>query len=250
MINILEFDSCYQKQDYYKNSNYRKIDLKNIPNSKRYCENSTLIDIERRLRNSKKGRVTYIGSGSYHYITYVLIKDSSKPFVLIIFDHHTDMMDPPDRNIISCGSWVLKSVENIEALKKVVLVGVDKKLLETIPSKYRDKVCCICENDGFDTREIAKKIKREIGNLSIYISIDKDVLCKQDAVTDWDQGTMRLKELILVLKEVCRDNKVVGIDICGECPLSPTEMFDRFAIEANKKNNDANMKILEEVGSI
>ena len=51
----------------------------------------------------------------------------------------------------------------------------------------------------------------------VYLSIDKDVLNPASAVTDWDQGSFSLQELEELLAIVLRKERVVGIDICGEC---------------------------------
>ena len=36
----------------------------------------------------------------------------------------------------------------------------------------------------------------------MYVSIDKDVLCQEDARTNWDQGDMKLEELELMVEEM------------------------------------------------
>jgi arginase family enzyme len=55
----------------------------------------------------------------------------------------------------------------------------------------------------------------------IYLSIDKDCLEPQDAITDWEQGRFRLEDLlqgVALLSERCR---VIGADICGDRAPSP-----------------------------
>ena len=57
--------------------------------------------------------------------------------------------------------------------------------------------------------------------LPLYISIDKDILCKKDASTTWSQGDMSLEELKSCLEAVFlhlqqRGGKIAGVDICGE----------------------------------
>lgn len=52
------------------------------------------------------------------------------------------------------------------------------------------------------------------------MSIDKDVLDAQSAATNWDQGTLSLPELEQLLSVVLRQEQVIGIDICGECPTT------------------------------
>lgn len=80
---------------------------------------------------------------------------------------------------------------------------------------------------------------------SIYISIDKDVLARDQAVTAWDQGTMKLNELLELMKAIGSRKNIAGIDICGEYPISPTNAYNREARIAINKNNEANERILD-----
>ena len=58
--------------------------------------------------------------------------------------------------------------------------------------------------------------------LPIYISIDKDVLERSDARTNWNQGDMPVILLEKLLLEVFERQRVIGADICGECsPMEP-----------------------------
>lgn len=51
---------------------------------------------------------------------------------------------------------------------------------------------------------------------NVYISIDKDVLSRVFARTDWDQGTMTLDELFASIRDISLKHKIIGVDICGE----------------------------------
>lgn len=53
--------------------------------------------------------------------------------------------------------------------------------------------------------------------MNVYISIDKDVLRTDDAVTNWSNGDMTLMELQAVLRIVYAHERVMGVDITGEC---------------------------------
>ena len=52
----------------------------------------------------------------------------------------------------------------------------------------------------------------------VYISIDKDVLSRRYAVTNWDQGDMSLAVMEQVLADVIEAHEVIGVDICGDLP--------------------------------
>jgi hypothetical protein len=90
--------------------------------------------------------------------------------------------------ITSCGGWVLEAQETLPHLKSVYTYGVGKEV---------------------PIDQISK-------DLPIYISIDKDVLCTDDAITDWDQGDMKLSTMLDMLSELCGNHKIIGVDICGD----------------------------------
>ena len=54
-------------------------------------------------------------------------------------------------------------------------------------------------------------------SVPVYISIDKDVLDESISETNWSQGHMKLGTLEHMLGIIIRNQKVLGIDICGEC---------------------------------
>lgn len=51
----------------------------------------------------------------------------------------------------------------------------------------------------------------------MYISVDKDVLCKDDASTTWSQGDMTLEELCQFVEILLDKQQILGMDVCGEC---------------------------------
>lgn len=75
----------------------------------------------------------------------------------------------------------------------------------------------------------------------VYISIDKDVLRTDDAVTNWSNGDMTLMELQAVLRIVYAHENVMGVDITGEC----SNMLD-YATEVKDASidNEANEELI------
>ena len=78
--------------------------------------------------------------------------------------------------------------------------------------------------------------------VGLYISVDKDVLCTEDAQTTWSQGDMRLTTLVSGVQTVLEcakesSGKIAGVDICGEA--------DAEAVHENEANDYANEKLLE-----
>ena len=111
-----------------------------------------------------------------------------RPFNLILFDHHPDNQPPSFGDITSCGGWVLEATQSLSNLKNVYTYGVSEDVpIESIPI-----------------------------DLPVYISIDKDALSEEFAITDWDQGDMTLSTLLDMLSNIFASHTVLGIDICGD----------------------------------
>ena len=70
---------------------------------------------------------------------------------------------------------------------------------------------------------------------SVYISIDKDVLGREYARTDWDQGNMTLDQLFASIRDISLNHRIIGIDVCGELTLDKGACSEDVSI--NSKTN-------------
>ena len=84
---------------------------------------------------------------------------------------------------------------------------------------------------------IQKEIQKIDMSVPAYISIDKDVLDRYWARTNWNQGHMSIRTLEMLLKEVFQNQEVIGVDICGECNLQ--EPLNQL-VEDQKINHTTN----------
>jgi arginase family enzyme len=244
-INILNFDQVYQNQKSWQSNKCEWINLLDLKSVNGYCSSGSLRVIDKKLRKRHNKDITLIGSGNYHYVTYLLLAERKSPFSLVLFDNHTEMMPPPCKSLVSCGSWVLNSLKHLPLLKKVVIIGARADLAAVIPRKFNSKVAVFSTLNWQAT--LANEILNAIPTQDIYISIDKDVLNKSEAITNWDQGSMKLADLLVLLKFLGRYKKVYGLDICGELPTSPVDFFKKKVVKANRINEKANCRILEVV---
>lgn len=235
-VTILNFDGVYRPQKRLFQFPHEWVDLADVPETNLYCSEAALAEIERRLERRRKRGAVLIGSGNYHYVTYLLLKEINEPFTLVLFDRHTDAEGGDD--VISCGSWVSYTLKH-PRLQKVVIVGptASSHQLRLSPNMT------VLPFDDHD--EWPKALIEAIPTGSIYISIDKDALRREDAVTNWDQGVIPLSQLLACLRLLLFHKKVLGVDICGEYPPSAVDMFDPLCREARGKNEQANMAILE-----
>ena len=252
-ICILNFNHTYENQDFYKKKDYKIIDLYDLKNVSRYCDEKTLNIIRKKLYNIENYKIKFIDSGNYHYISHLWLEKIVEDFILVVFDHHSDMMRPAFGDILSCGSWLMEEIKSNTFIKKVLIIGLSKEQKEAIPKEYLDKVICICEE------EVAKWSEQDnlliyLDNLPVYISIDKDVLNKETVNTSWDQGKMSLNRLKLILYKIIKNKDVIGIDICGENQESKIEFIKNNDMVNSEILNfcwhEAGLSILKEYDSI
>ena len=242
-MTILNFDNAYKHQDFYVKEPYEWIDFTALSGTDGYCDEESLNIIRARLKKAKKTEVHYIDSGNYHYITYLYLEQIHKPFVLVLFDHHTDMQPSMFAELLSCGSWVKKVLDENPYIKKVVLIGAKEELIEQIPEEYREMIVSFGEN-SMDMEQSIELFSKEGFLYPVYISIDKDVLDEKEAKTNWDQGSLSFVELKTIYEHICLNHKILGVDICGE--IREFESLYQSDREF-EKNSEVNKEIFEMV---
>ena len=167
--------------------------------------------------------IHFFDNGNYHYMSKIWTDMVQEPFSLVVFDHHPDMQAPRFGNILSCGGWVKKVLEENRFIDNVVIVGVADHLADEIreelsqagDASFLDKATFIRESELSDTSNL--KPQRRIAPTShLYISIDKDALSPAFAATNWDQGSLDIATLKEIIADLAAGHKILGIDICGE----------------------------------
>lgn len=245
-ISLLNFDNTLKKQSMLRKYPREWIDFSDLEGCQGYCSIDSLQKIQTRLKKRRHRSITLIGNGNYHYVTYLLLSEIRQPFSLILFDHHTDLEQTGDTPLITCGSWVSIALKTLPLLNRVMIIGAhpfNQRLVTDIP----DKVTIISEKDliRLSTTEIVGSILSLLPDLPIYISVDKDVLNRDNAITNWDQGSMTLRQLLDVIRELKRTRRILGVDICGELPLSPVDFLSDNRVRHLKKNEIANKAIVD-----
>lgn len=214
---VYNFTNIYNEEKFIEKNKF--IDLSNLYGTECILANS---DLFKAIKKDDLNAIHFIDSGDYHYLTKLFCDLISFPFILIVMDHHTDMQDD-GFNALTCGNWINYVKEN-NNLKRIIIIGPD--------SRYNDDKITIC-----------KKIDLTKFELPIYISIDKDIMAKNIINTNWDQGEYQEIDILNDLKEMLINNKVIGMDICGECEDNIFKFND--IIEDEKINNDF-IKLIEE----
>ena len=254
-IRILDFDdSIVKQQNLISRYKTEIIDLKDLaPKVRLWMNKKTKEETENRIHGSSKDSITFLGSGDFHHISSILINQFHQPFSVIIFDFHPDWDTLPPR--LGCGSWVNQILEN-KNIEKCILIGVSSddisswwvqsgnldslkdNRVEIYPYAHKPSKAFfkrIPENIsfGFQKHLLFNKIYwnelkgknledfflsllKRIPTKEVYISIDKDCLKRDYALTNWEEGHLSLDELLLILKLIKENLDIVGVDIAGD----------------------------------
>ncbi|MGG3692761.1 arginase family protein [Heyndrickxia ginsengihumi] len=239
-ITILQFDDIYDQQQKLYQFPHETINLKKLLHVNLYCEEKSLALIKSRLKQRKYKGITFLGNGNYHYVSYLLLQELTKPFSLVLFDNHPDLDINHDAVMLSCGTWVSYALHNIPMLQKVVIIG-PTTIKESIQSSELISIFPFNHCQDYSTKLILSTIHTD----DIYISIDKDVLNHHDAETNWDQGMMDKATLLNYIKELIRGKTVHGLDICGEPSISPLDYILPQSQKMLHKNEATNTEIIQ-----
>jgi arginase family enzyme len=254
-IRILNFDDSVTKQQNLLSRYHTEIvDLKDLgPRARIWLDKKTKKEIEKRIGGPAKNSITFLGSGDFHQVSHILINQFDEPICVILFDFHPDWNIFPPR--LGCGSWVTESLRNQNILK-LILVAVSSKDLSTpwiqtgnlnslrgnrveiYPYSHPPSLAFfkrIPENLSFKMKKglslnkihwnelkgkglvnLFPSILKRLPVQRVYLSIDKDCLRNEYALTNWEEGMLSLEELLWMLKLIMDNVDVIGVDIAGD----------------------------------
>ncbi len=207
---ILKMTDAYEHQSFFNNKqNIHFIDCRDVEGTRCYLDEEAKVTILSRIQGYSPEGAHFIDSGNYHYLSLLWLSKIHTDFSLILFDHHPDNQPPSFGQITSCGGWVLEATETLAHLKNIYTYGVGEETpIDSLPT-----------------------------DLPCYISIDKDVLSAEYALTDWDQGDMTLPDLLQMLSTIFQNHQIIGVDICGDS--------GEYAIEGAGINNQTNATLFD-----
>ncbi len=210
---VCNFSGVYEAQGFLqwlqeKGAGIRVVQMDDIEGTNCYCDQSAQEEIANRMGGDLP-LVRWIDSGDYHYMTFILAKRETQPFHLLLMDNHPDNQEPAFGGVLSCGSWVKAIREENPLLRDIHWIGPEV-------GDYREWI----------------NLRR---GERLYISLDKDVMTKDWARTDWTQGDYSLEEIENILKEAFDKMEVAALDICGEMAESKgaTPQDKRINFETN-----------------
>jgi hypothetical protein len=185
------------------------------------------------------------GSGDFHHASLVLLGMQRQPINLLVLDNHPDWM----RGVpfLHCGTWLYHAAQ-LPWVERIFHVGGDVdfdnyyqwmapwKLLRSgkiivIPAVRqfeRGSWKAIANTalraptdsdlDSDRLRELLKPFSAELAARPLYVSLDKDVMTREEAVVNWDSGLLRLREVEKILDVFLgkANGRLAGMDITGD----------------------------------
>lgn len=254
-LRILELDHSLIRQDeLLRRYPAEIVDLSDLgPSARLWMNKATRHKLLSRLKGLDGSPVTFTGSGDFHHLSEALLSRISQPLCLIIFDFHPDWDILPPR--FACGSWVTEALKK-KNIEKCALFGVSsddisgwnllhgnlKSLaagrLEIYPYARAPSFVFLRGVPPNPSISLEKRLwgqrihwsQLSGGNLAktfgafleslpvktAYISIDKDCLKKDYALTNWEEGMLSLDELLLMLGMIRDRLDIAGVDVTGE----------------------------------
>ena len=202
------------------------VDCRDIVGTNCYCSDEALSELRRRLSEVPLDTIHWIDTGDYHYLTALFLERIGEPFELVLFDNHPDDQAPAfgDSGLLSCGGWVAWARERIPEFRQrtggavsppVRTVAARDHVNGRGPSASLGGMSPKGRSSAGGDPGAPKLPECSDSDLPVYLSIDLDVLSREEFVTDWDQGEMRFSELLAAVRELAATRRILGIDVCG-----------------------------------
>jgi arginase family enzyme len=173
------------------------------------------------------------GSGDFHYLTALWLRRLPRLTTVISFDNHPDWDIRPPK--WGCGSWVNRALElahiekvsvwgcgNFECWWPARITGNNRAEREgrlevhpwaddRSPQEQHRRGAILRDN----WREKFATFSDRLGKAEVYVTIDLDCLCAEEAMTNWEAGRFTVDDIVWALGLLRAKTRVVAGDICG-----------------------------------
>lgn len=235
---IMNFSGIYREEDFWEGQEPVWLDFQKLQGVNCYCTPEAEAAIKEKICDLPVQGIHFLDSGNYHYLSKFWLEKIQEPFSLLVFDNHTDMQEAALFGLLSCGSWAGEVLDTHELLSHICVAGPGLKDFREYKGQAWAKLTRICREELSDGgEEILREFLETDPDLPLYISIDKDVLRKEEARTNWDQGELALDQLLKLLELIFEKRKVIGVDICGENPPDTARPISGEDLQINSRTN-------------
>jgi arginase family enzyme len=191
------------------------------------------------------------GSGDFHHLSALWVRQLTEPFVLVSFDNHPDWDVRPPR--WGCGGWVNRALE-LPVVEKVSVWGCGNFECwwprSLFGNRRAERTGELEVHPWADGRPAANQNRRgailrsnwrakftqfaqALAGSNVYVTIDLDCLRREDAITNWESGRFTLEDVAWALAQLrATKARIVAGDICGAfSPPVYARAKQRFAAE-------------------
>ncbi|HET9375601.1 MAG TPA: hypothetical protein VFO40_11540 [Chthoniobacterales bacterium] len=199
----------------------------------RYCAPARIVNAFWEEIGTKTTPFTLYGSGDFHHLTALWIRQVREPFILVSFDNHPDWDTRPPA--WCCGTWMNRALESAPISRAAIWgcanfelnpphrwfanhVSLRSGRLEVWPWIERFGKSARRRWTGMNAENWRSKFTQFVHTLKgrhVYITVDFDCLTPNDAITDWEQGLFTVDDLVWAIARIRLESLVVGGDICG-----------------------------------
>lgn len=229
-----------------------KVDARDLaPKLRIVASRTAAIELRERLAaywTDSEPPLLFYGSGDFHHLCAVFLSFVDEPVTVIQFDNHPDWISIP--KTLNCGSWVNRALE-LDHVERVVTIGPasddlakperKKANLQAIrdgrlevhawraaPTGLKGPAVeapgCRTEDGRIVWDELAERdfdafvdeLDERLPMTPLWITLDKDVLGSDEAVTNWDQSELTADQVIAAVRRLGARRRILGIDVCGD----------------------------------
>jgi arginase family enzyme len=213
--------------DIHSNEQGREINVKNLDLEEIHLDNSNL-ELTNKLiyKNSFESfeehpKVVFLGGD--HSISYSITRaffdyceNNGKEPCLIVFDAHSDVMPPIDRNFPTHEEWLRGLIEDGFPIKNILLIGVrnsDSQETQFLKEKGIRMISINQLNENLE--EVTDVITEFANEKELYVSIDIDVIDPAFAPSTGylEPGGLTSRQFLYIIQRINKIKNLRGIDI-------------------------------------
>jgi hypothetical protein len=172
------------------------------------------------------------GSGDFHHLTALFVRQIREPFSIFSFDNHPDWDMRPPR--WSCGAWINRALEN--SLVKQVAVWGCGSFECRLPWRFLgNRSACRSgrlwvapwerEGNRYPTwlhpcsesnwRASFARFVESMLQIPVYVTVDLDCLSDDESVTNWENGRFKVSDIVWATTLLRQRARIIGGDLCG-----------------------------------
>lgn len=176
---------------------------------------------------------TLYGSGDFHHLSALWLRQIQEPFILLSFDNHPDWDIRPPR--WCCGGWINRALE-LNQLKAAQVWGcgnfelnwphhlfaprkaLKTKRLQVFAWQERYPNLAICQQESITRDTWRTTFLQQLAGWQghhIYITIDLDCLDSTEFFSNWEHGLFTVEDLAWAITQVREHAILIGGDMCG-----------------------------------